>query len=81
MDTADEEYESTNVYRVVWVPGTDRLRGECHCGAEKEAQDPIEVWAWLLAHPDGHGGGRAGAVRTETSLAGRRSERSAPVGV
>jgi hypothetical protein len=44
----------SSVYRVVWVPGTDRLRGECHCGAEREAEDPVELWSWLLAHPDGH---------------------------
>jgi hypothetical protein len=81
MDTAEEKYGRTNVYRVVWVPGNGRLRGECHCGAEMEAEDPIEVWNWLLAHPDGHGGGRAGSVRTETPAAGRRSQRPAPVGV
>jgi hypothetical protein len=82
MGTAEEEYERTNVFRVVWVQGTDRLRGECHCGVEREAEDPIEVWTWLLAHPDGHGGGRAGTVRTETPAAGRRSDRPpAPVGV
>jgi hypothetical protein len=28
----------------------------CHCGAEHVADDPIEVWSWLLAHPDGHAG-------------------------
>jgi len=43
-----------SVYRVIWVPGTDELLGQCHCGAEHIAEDPIEAWAWLLAHPDGH---------------------------
>ncbi|MEV7341343.1 hypothetical protein [Streptomyces sp. NPDC093544] len=42
------------IYRVDWLPGTDVLHGTCHCGAEHTAQDPIEMWAWMLAHPDGH---------------------------
>jgi hypothetical protein len=40
------------VLRVNWVPGSDRLRGRCHCGAELEADDPVTMWEWLLAHPD-----------------------------
>ncbi|QFZ19764.1 hypothetical protein [Saccharothrix syringae] len=40
------------VVRVDWVPGSDRLRGRCHCGAETEADDPVLLWAWLVAHPD-----------------------------
>jgi hypothetical protein len=40
------------VLRVHWLPGSDRLRGRCHCGAETEAEDPVEMWEWLLAHPD-----------------------------
>jgi hypothetical protein len=44
----------TAVFRVLWRPGTDELVGQCHCGAEHIAQDPIEMWEWLLAHPDGH---------------------------
>ncbi|MFC5907555.1 hypothetical protein [Streptacidiphilus monticola] len=40
------------VLRVHWLPGTDRLLGRCHCGAEAAAEDPVELWAWLLAHPD-----------------------------
>ncbi|GII25731.1 hypothetical protein [Planosporangium mesophilum] len=40
------------VYRVVWQPGSDTLVGVCHCGAERDADDPIEVWQWLLSHPD-----------------------------
>ncbi|GIG91547.1 hypothetical protein [Plantactinospora endophytica] len=44
------------VYRVDWVLGTDRLRGFCFCGTSYDAEDPIELWAWLLAHPDSHGG-------------------------
>lgn len=43
-----------NVMRIVWVPGTDRLRGVCHCGAAHEAEDPVVLWDWLLAHPVGH---------------------------
>jgi len=42
------------VFRVSWQPGADTLLGICHCGAELLADDPIELWAWLLAHPDGH---------------------------
>lgn len=42
------------VLRVVWVPGTDRLLGTCHCSARHIAGDPISMWEWLLAHPDGH---------------------------
>jgi hypothetical protein len=42
------------VYRVHWRLGTDLLVGVCHCGAEHESEDPIELWEWLLAHPDGH---------------------------
>jgi hypothetical protein len=36
--------------RVTWVPGSDELRGECHCGAEHITQDPVDVWDWLLGH-------------------------------
>ena len=43
-----------SVYRIHWLPGTDTLLGVCHCGAERSAEDPIELWNWLLAHPDGH---------------------------
>ena len=42
---------SARVYCVDWVPGTDRLRGTCHCGATAEASDPERIWEWLLAHP------------------------------
>lgn len=41
-------------YRVVWTPGTDNLRGHCHCGAERVTQDPVAVWDWLLGHPEDH---------------------------
>ncbi|MET8090728.1 hypothetical protein [Micromonospora sp. NPDC005220] len=44
------------LYRIHWVPGTDTLRGTCHCGAERLAEDPVELWEWLLAHPQGHQG-------------------------
>lgn len=40
--------------RVVWLPGSDRLRGCCHCGAELVADGPVQIWEWLLAHPVGH---------------------------
>lgn len=40
------------VLRVSWVPGTDVLVGTCTCAARYECQDPVEMWDWLLAHPD-----------------------------
>jgi hypothetical protein len=48
------------VMRVNWLPGSDRLRGLCHCGAEAEAEDPVAMWEWLLAHPDHPAGGPDG---------------------
>jgi hypothetical protein len=42
------------VYRIHWEPGTDRLRAVCHCDAEREFEDPVQLWEWLLAHPEGH---------------------------
>ncbi|MEU8345534.1 hypothetical protein SAMN05443665_1017135 [Actinomadura meyerae] len=38
--------------RVEWSPGSDTLTGICHCGAQHTAGDPVEIWAWLLAHPE-----------------------------
>jgi hypothetical protein len=52
-----EVLEGERVLRVNWLPGSDRLRGRCHCGAETEAEDPVEMWEWLLAHPDHPSGG------------------------
>ncbi|MFJ3711483.1 hypothetical protein OG204_32470 [Streptomyces sp. NBC_01387] len=43
---------SSAVFRIRWLPGTDVLLGTCHCGAEHESQDPVEMWDWMLAHPD-----------------------------
>jgi hypothetical protein len=40
-----------NRTRIGWLPGSDRLRGTCHCGAEIEAEDPVLLWDWLSAHP------------------------------
>lgn len=45
------------VYRIHWKLGTDVLAGVCFCGAEHESEDPVELWEWLLAHPDGHDDG------------------------
>ncbi|GAB2781290.1 hypothetical protein [Amycolatopsis magusensis] len=42
------------VYRIHWVLGTDRLRAVCFCAADREFEDPIELWDWLLNHPHGH---------------------------
>jgi hypothetical protein len=47
--------DTGTVYRIEWVPGTDRLLGTCHCGAVREGDDPVQLWSWLLAHP-AHGG-------------------------
>ncbi|MDG4830737.1 hypothetical protein O7627_15690 [Solwaraspora sp. WMMD1047] len=44
----------SRLYRIQWVPGTDTLRGVCHCGAERTAEEPVELWEWLLAHPRDH---------------------------
>ncbi len=44
----------TACHRVQWYPGSDQLFGRCHCGATRIADDPTEIWQWLLAHPDGH---------------------------
>lgn len=43
-----------SVYRVHWKLGTDVLVGVCHCDARREFVDPVELWDWLLAHPEGH---------------------------
>jgi hypothetical protein len=43
-----------HVQRIVWLPGADRLFGECHCGAARESGDPAELCEWLLDHPSGH---------------------------
>jgi len=53
----NEVLEGEHVLRVNWLPGSDRLRGRCHCGAETEADDPVTMWEWLLAHPDHPAGG------------------------
>lgn len=49
------------VHRIHWVPGTDRLRAVCHCSAEREFDDPVGLWEWLLAHPGGHDAAARGA--------------------
>ena len=52
LPTPRHELDGERVLRVDWLPGSDRLRGLCHCGAEAEAGDPVAMWEWLLAHPD-----------------------------
>lgn len=44
------------VHRIHWVPGTDAQRAVCHCGAERIFEDPVQLWEWLLGHPDDHPG-------------------------
>ncbi|WP_460960168.1 hypothetical protein [Parasphingorhabdus pacifica] len=55
------------VYRIHWVLGTDRLRAVCHCSAECEFDDPVQLWEWLLAHPVGHD--TTGAERAPSPVA------------
>ena len=43
-----------NTFKITWVPGQDTMLGICHCGAERIAEDPIELWMWLLGHPVDH---------------------------
>jgi hypothetical protein len=57
-----EVLDGDRVLRVNWLPGSDRLRGRCHCGAETEVEDPVEMWEWLLAHPDHPAGGASEPV-------------------
>jgi hypothetical protein len=52
-----EVLDGERVVRVGWLPGSDRLRGRCHCGAEAEGEDPAGMWEWLLAHPAHPAGG------------------------
>ncbi|MCK2218258.1 hypothetical protein MF672_031375 [Actinomadura sp. ATCC 31491] len=72
------------VLRVEWLPGSDVLRGLCHCGAAHLAEGPVEVWEWLLSHPAGHSPGPApdrpgavpgGALDRPTAVPGGARER------
>jgi hypothetical protein len=54
------------VYRVVWQLHTDVLVGYCWCGTSHEATDPIELWEWLLAHPDTHDDGGPGRTAPDS---------------
>jgi hypothetical protein len=49
---ADASTERSSVFRIDWEPGSDRLHGTCHCGAEHDGDDPVLMWQWLLAHPN-----------------------------
>ncbi|OLT16184.1 hypothetical protein BJF78_14995 [Pseudonocardia sp. CNS-139] len=60
------------VYRIHWVLGADRLRGVCHCGSERIFDDPVELWEWLLAHPDGHEPGDVRAAGPGPTAPARR---------
>lgn len=53
----------STVFRVVWLPGSDRLRGYCWCCASHESEGPVELWTWLLAHPATHGGQNSAGMR------------------
>lgn len=53
------------VYRIHWKLGTDLLVGVCHCGAERDFEDPIVLWDWLLDHPRDHDTRGSAPVPTE----------------
>jgi hypothetical protein len=60
-------------YRVRWLPGSDELLVECHCGAQRRVHDPVRAWDWLLAHPAGHAapaGGAGDAAAAVAAVAG-----------
>lgn len=75
---------TAEVYRIDWLPGTDVLHGVCHCGAERTAEDPVELWEWMLGHPNGHrpNGHRPGGNQpgTEHDPAGHRPTGHRPTG-
>ncbi|GIG86996.1 hypothetical protein [Plantactinospora endophytica] len=43
-----EEFSAT------WTPGSTDLTGTCFCGARHQDPDPVAMWDWLDAHPEGH---------------------------
>jgi hypothetical protein len=65
---------ATVTYRVDWVLGTDLLHGQCRCGAERESEDPIELWQWLTGHPVGHDEREAPRRADPRSLVGVRAD-------
>ncbi|NUS15874.1 MAG: hypothetical protein HOY69_31500 [Streptomyces sp.] len=50
--STDPPSSGASVLRIRWLPGADVLQGTCHCDARHECRDPVEMWDWLLAHPD-----------------------------
>ena len=56
-------------------PAPTGCAGSCHCGAETEAEDPVEMWEWLLAHPDHPAGGTVPAAGRSR----RRRRTSSPI--
>lgn len=59
-----DKTHSETIFTVEWLPGTDKLLGICHCDARKESEDPIELWDWLLGHPEGHTNGTCTPAQT-----------------
>ncbi|MGW5867176.1 hypothetical protein ACWFRJ_34040 [Streptomyces sp. NPDC055239] len=55
------------VHRIHWVLGNDRLLAVCHCGAQREFEDPVALWAWLLGHPEDHRPGPAPEFAPESA--------------
>lgn len=43
-----------NTFTITWVPGRDVMRAICFCGAELVGDDPLDLWLWVMGHPDGH---------------------------
>ena len=62
------------VMRIVWLPGSDLLEGECHCGARHVAEEPAALWEWLLTCPDGHHHTSAPDLRTPPLRVERRAD-------
>jgi hypothetical protein len=66
------------VYRIHWVLLTDSLRAVCFCGAERIFEDPIELWEWLLGHPEGHDAGPAAGAPAPSDRSSDRSSDFVP---
>jgi hypothetical protein len=64
------------VLRIHWIPGSDTLLGTCHCGAHRSTEEPVELWDWLLAHPEGHERPPGQAVQPRPAVTPR-----SPIGV
>ncbi|WP_326553318.1 hypothetical protein [Micromonospora sp. NBC_01813] len=78
MTASSGAHPRDRVYRIHWLPGTDTLHGTCHCGAERVADEPVELWEWLLGHPDGHQRPEPATRSAPRSPAAARAATAAP---